>query len=171
MNQPNYQHRVGKIPTFAVQLLNTDESIATIMAIMDCEAPNRARLEGILHDGDHYPLGSWMTVCKCSLCTAEGDHITWWTEEEFAEFFEAIDNVVTPHIAKVKQLRRSLDAILQEMKMEEYSPERDIATMKIQEGIMWLGMELKALGAANPYPSSYDPTSPVVEPTADGLKL
>jgi len=74
-------------------------------------------------------------------------------------------------IAKVKQFRCSLDATLQEMKADLDSYERDIAILKIQEGIMWLGMELKALGTPNPYPSSYDPTSPVVDPTADGLKL
>lgn len=42
---------------------------------------------------------------------------------------------------------------------------------------MWLGMDLKAQseegasGCANPYPTSYDPSSPTIEPTADGLKL
>jgi len=43
---------------------------------------------------------------------------------------------------------------------------------------MWLGMDLKAINeespsdeTANPYPQSYNPESPVIEPTADGLKL
>ena len=41
---------------------------------------------------------------------------------------------------------------------------------------MWLGMDLKAmreegLHTESPYPSSYDPLSPVIEPTADNLKL
>ena len=43
---------------------------------------------------------------------------------------------------------------------------------------MWLGMDLKAINeenpspeTANPYPQSYNPASPVIEPTADGLKL
>lgn len=42
---------------------------------------------------------------------------------------------------------------------------------------MWLGMDLKAIneespGASpSPYPESYNPESPVIEPTADGLKL
>ena len=42
---------------------------------------------------------------------------------------------------------------------------------------MWLGMDLKAIGeenpglVANPYPSSKDPSTATIEPTADGLKL
>lgn len=37
---------------------------------------------------------------------------------------------------------------------------------------MWLGMDLKRLGEANPYPSSKDAsTGAVIEPTADGLKF
>jgi len=52
------------------------------------------------------------------------------------------------------------------------SRERSISLTKIQEAIMWLGMDLKDIGESpNPYPHSYDPTSPVIEPTADGLKL
>jgi hypothetical protein len=52
------------------------------------------------------------------------------------------------------------------------SRERSIAITKIQEAIMWLGMDLKDIGETpSPYPHSYDPTSPVIEPTADNLKL
>jgi hypothetical protein len=37
---------------------------------------------------------------------------------------------------------------------------------------MWLGMNLKRLNEANPYPSSKDPnTGDKIEPTADGLKF
>lgn len=36
---------------------------------------------------------------------------------------------------------------------------------------MWLGMDLKRLGEANPYPNSKDPTNAIVDTTADGLKL
>lgn len=36
----------------------------------------------------------------------------------------------------------------------------------------WNRMDLKDIGETpNPYPHSYDPSSPVIEPTADGLKL
>lgn len=38
--------------------------------------------------------------------------------------------------------------------------------------VMWLGMDLKRLGAQNPYPNSKDPnTLSKVDPTADGLKF
>ena len=52
------------------------------------------------------------------------------------------------------------------------SRERSIAITKIQEAIMWLGMDLKDIGeTANPSPESYNPQSPNIEPTADNLKM
>jgi len=57
------------------------------------------------------------------------------------------------------------------------SRERSLAITKLQEAVMWLGMDLKALGEenpgliANPYPSSKDPSTSTIEPTADGLKF
>jgi hypothetical protein len=75
-------------------------------------------------------------------------------------------------ITETKQLRKDLDDKLQHLKdSPRKSRERSLAITKIQEAIMWLGMDLKDIGAPNPYPHSYDPTSPVIEPTADGLKL
>jgi hypothetical protein len=85
--------------------------------------------------------------------------------------------------ADTKQWRKDLDEVLQRIKNQSgltpgcdsssarRSRERSLAVTKIQEAIMWLGMDLKDIGAPNPYPHSYDPTSPVIEPTADGLKL
>jgi hypothetical protein len=70
-----------------------------------------------------------------------------------------------------KNLRVDIDQQLQELKGLKASPERGIAQVKLQEAIMWLGMDLKRLGAPNPYPNSKDPTNAVVDPTADGLKL
>lgn len=75
--------------------------------------------------------------------------------------------------------RKRLDQVLQQIKASaRTSRERSIAVRKIQEGIMWLGMDLKAQKeeglheAPNPYPDSYDPESdqPISE-TADGLQL
>lgn len=93
-------------------------------------------------------------------------------------------------IAATKQLRQDLDVTLQTLKEHmgirlnesgevsvRSSRERSLAMTKLQEAIMWLGMDLKAIneespGASpNPYPESYNPDSPVVEPTADGLKM
>jgi hypothetical protein len=70
-----------------------------------------------------------------------------------------------------KCLRKQLDESLQTLKALPSSRERALAITKLQESIMWLGMDLKRLGEANPYPHSYDPGSPVVDPTADNLRL
>ncbi len=71
-----------------------------------------------------------------------------------------------------KQLRKNIDEIIQQVKAATPSRERSLAITKLQEGVMWLGMDLKRQGEANPYPSSKDPsTGSVVEPTADGLKM
>lgn len=105
-----------------------------------------------------------------------------------------------PHIILDKELRRDIDAIIQRLKVaserqplraqprENDAPnilppatrasrERSLAVTKLQEAVMWLGMDLKAIndespGAAeNPYPNSKDPSNTVIDPTADGLKL
>ncbi len=75
-------------------------------------------------------------------------------------------------IVETKEFRVQLDATLQQVKVSDrLSRERAIAVTKIQEAIMWLGMDLKELGAANPYPESNNPSNTIVSPTADGLKL
>lgn len=57
------------------------------------------------------------------------------------------------------------------------SRERSLALTKLQEAVMWLGMDLKAINdeapgtVENPYPNSKDPSNTVIDPTADGLKL
>lgn len=78
-----------------------------------------------------------------------------------------IDN----EIKKIKQCRVELDAALQNVRNLDSCRESSIAITKIQEAIMWLGMDLKRIGSPNPYPESYNPESTKVEPTSDGLKL
>lgn len=70
-----------------------------------------------------------------------------------------------------KQLRRDLDDKIQTIKSLPGSRERSIAITKLQEAVMWLGMDLKRLNEPNPYPNSKDPSNTIIEPTADGLKL
>lgn len=77
----------------------------------------------------------------------------------------------TEQVSAVKALRRDLDGQLQRIKSLPPSRETSLAITKMQECIMWLGMRLKAIGEADPYPESRNPESPIVEPTADGLKL
>ena len=89
-------------------------------------------------------------------------------------------------ISKTKQFRKDLDEVLQRLKLDcneghpdqglpdgetRVSRERSISITKLQEAIMWLGMDLKALNTPNPYPESYNPDSQTIEPTADGMKL
>lgn len=98
---------------------------------------------------------------------------------------------IESQIADTKTVRKNLDEVLQFLKSKsdtqrevltsEDSPrgsrERSIAVTKIQEAIMWLGMDLKAINeenpgsAPNPYPESYNPASSKIEPTSEGLKL
>lgn len=70
-----------------------------------------------------------------------------------------------------KQARKDLDGILQTLKALPQSRERALSITKLQESIMWLGMDLKRLNEPNPYPESYNPASREIAPTADGLKL
>ena len=75
-------------------------------------------------------------------------------------------------IVKTKQLRKDIDEILQRVKELSNTRERNLSVTKLQEGIMWLGMHLKALNSPDPYPESKNPdTGAYVSPTADGLKL
>lgn len=94
-------------------------------------------------------------------------------------FQAVVKAMATPHmftkqseVVEVKKLRQDIDHIIQRVKNLAPSRETLLSTTKLQEAVMWLGMELKRLNEANPYPSSKDPnTGNVIEPTADGLKL
>lgn len=74
-------------------------------------------------------------------------------------------------IRDTKHIRKDLDEVLQRLKALPASRERALSITNLQQSIMWLGMDLKQRGTPNPYPHSYDPGSPVVDPTADNLKL
>lgn len=94
--------------------------------------------------------------------------------------------IVPVAVAQTKQHRKDLDDVLQRIKRDSdkgytglrapdhavrASRERSLAITKVEEAIMWLGMDLKAQGTPNPYPNSYVVDSPVIDPTADGLKM
>lgn len=84
---------------------------------------------------------------------------------------QAVGSTGGYEVMATKEQRRDIDAIIQRVKAMPPSRERALAITKLQEAVMWLGMDLKRLGEANPYPHSKDPTSPVIDPTADGLRL
>ena len=75
-------------------------------------------------------------------------------------------------IPKVKQLRKDIDDVIQKVKVLDGCREVSICITKLQEAVMWLGMDLKRIGDINPYPNSKDPsTGTKIEPTADNLKF
>ena len=75
-------------------------------------------------------------------------------------------------IPKVKQLRKDIDNVIQRVKALDGCREVSICITKLQEAVMWLGMDLKRIGDINPYPNSKDPsTGTKIEPTADNLKF
>ena len=75
-------------------------------------------------------------------------------------------------IPKVKQLRKDIDYVIQRVKALDDCREVSICITKLQEAVMWLGMDLKRIGDINPYPNSKDPsTGTKIEPTADNLKF
>lgn len=78
---------------------------------------------------------------------------------------------VEKEIISTKHCRVELDKILQQIKNLDSSRETSLAITKVQESIMWLGMNLKRLGGINPYPDSYNTENTNVEPTADNLKF
>lgn len=84
---------------------------------------------------------------------------------------------IEAEITEIKALRRDIDVEIQRVKALPPSRERSLVVTKLQEGVMWLGMDLKRINeanpvvCANPYPNSKDPSNTKIEPTADGLKL
>ena len=75
-------------------------------------------------------------------------------------------------IPKVKQLRKDIDDVIQRAKSGDLTLEVSICITKLQEAVMWLGMDLKRIGDVNPYPNSKDPsTGTKIDPTADNLKF
>jgi hypothetical protein len=78
----------------------------------------------------------------------------------------------TNEVVRIKQLRKDIDEKIQKVRELDQCLETSLVITKLQEAVMWLGMDLKRIGEANPYPSSKDPnTGDKIEPTADGLKF
>ena len=79
---------------------------------------------------------------------------------------------VNLEIPKIKQLRKDIDDVIQRVKKLDSCKEVSICVTKLQEAVMWLGMDLKRIGDINPYPNSKDPsTGTKIDPTADNLKF
>jgi len=84
---------------------------------------------------------------------------------------------IEQEIHQNKGLRRDIDTIIQDVKALPPSRERSLSITKLQEAVMWLGMDLERIRWAHPdkvsdpYPTSELPEFPKIEPTADGLRL
>lgn len=78
---------------------------------------------------------------------------------------------ITKEVPAIKQLRKDIDDVIQRVRELEPCRETSICITKLQEAVMWLGMDLKRLNEPNPYPESKSPNSMRIEPTADGLKM
>lgn len=92
-------------------------------------------------------------------------------------------------VAASKQFRKDADELLQRMKAHklallkfsqsptdfedqgEVIAQHILSIRDLEACIMRQGLALKHIGTPNPYPESKNPESPVVEPTADGLKM
>ena len=78
---------------------------------------------------------------------------------------------ITKEVPAIKQCRKDIYEIIQNVRKLDSCRETSLVITKLQEAVMWLGMDLKRLNEPNPYPESKDPTSMRIEPTADGLKM
>lgn len=78
---------------------------------------------------------------------------------------------ITKEVSAIKQCRKDIDEIIQKVRELDSCRETSLAITKLQEAVMWLGMDLKRLNEPNPYPESKNPESMRIEPTADGLKM
>ena len=82
------------------------------------------------------------------------------------------DHILINHDDEVrsdKEFRKDLDCQLQKLKSLPATRERSLAITKLQECIMWIGMDLGRLREVNPYPQSYNPDDKTIAPKADGL--
>lgn len=78
---------------------------------------------------------------------------------------------ITKEVPAIKQLRKDIDEIIQRVRELDSCRETSIVITKLQEAVMWLGMNLKRLNEPDPYPESKNPNSMRIDPTADNLKL
>lgn len=95
------------------------------------------------------------------------DHIS---NFPYAEEME-LEHITEAAIRATKDLRVQIDAAIQSARAVKGSREMSLVITKLQEAVMWAGMNLKELGTPNPYPNSRDSTNTIVDPTAQGLKL
>lgn len=70
---------------------------------------------------------------------------------------------VTREVPAIKQLRKDTDDIIHRVRKLEPCRETSLVIIKLQEAVMWLGMDLKRLNEPNPYPESKNTESILIE--------
>ena len=72
-------------------------------------------------------------------------------------------------VSSIKEHRRDIDNQIKRLRLWPATRERALAITKLQEAVMWLGMDLKRIGEenpgflANPYPNSKNPESVIID--------
>ncbi|MEL6614134.1 MAG: hypothetical protein AAFQ43_00265 [Bacteroidota bacterium] len=125
--------------------------------------------------------GPWVTV-GIHPVDVDGETLLLHIDDARVSQAETAQVVMSPDATRESRAwRKAIDSVLQRIKEPfsgRTSPERSLAITKLKEGIMWLGMDLKAQrdegihDEPSPYADSYNPESDApIAPTADGLKL
>lgn len=97
---------------------------------------------------------------------AELEQVNLDVDEHMEKLFESHSN---NEIIMSKQIRVDVDDVIRRVKNMPVSAESHMSLIKLQEAVMWMGMNLKRLGNPNPYPNSRNTNNTKVDKTADGL--
>lgn len=97
---------------------------------------------------------------------AELEQVKLDIDDEMSKIFVNRD---TNQVIASKQIRVDIDDIIRRVDNMEVSRETSLVKTKLQEAIMWMGMNLKRLGNPNPYPNSRNTNNEKIDKTADGL--
>lgn len=97
---------------------------------------------------------------------AELEQVKLDVDEHMGKLFESYSN---NEIIMSKQIRVDVDDIIRRVTNMPISAETHMSLIKLQEAVMWMGMNLKRLGNPNPYPNSRNTNNEKVDKTADGL--
>ena len=157
-------------PIWIVEAIKNNQVIIVRESITDQVSMHIKTLEGTMKAsiGDYIIQGVKGEIYPCKPDIFE---LTYTADAFGYTGDEELEQLQVMGVIADKTLRVNLDDQLQNLKRCPPSRERSIAITKLQEAIMWIGMDLKRLNEKNPYPNSYDPSNTIIEPTADNLKL
>lgn len=76
---------------------------------------------------------------------------------------------IESEVSSIKEHRRGIDNQIKRLRLWPATRERALALTKLQEAQMWLGMDLRRIGDANPgfladpYPHSKNPDNAIID--------